>query len=91
MEDLAQALRDSPEIQENIRVYWIRGPNKKWSANSYAYIPANFPNLWMIEVNSSYYGFFSNNQLPDVIKTTDYFEKHIQGAVYLGEGFQKML
>lgn len=88
LEDLAQALHDAPEIQENIRVYWIGGPNKKWSANAYAYIAANFPKLWMIEVNSSYYGFFSNNQQPDVIKTTDYFEKHIQGAGYLGRDFK---
>jgi hypothetical protein len=88
LEDVAQALHDAPEIQENIRVYWIGGPNKKWSANSYAYIAANFPDLWMIEVNSSYYGFFSNNQQPDVIKTTDYFERHIQGAGHLGEDFK---
>jgi hypothetical protein len=88
LEDLAQALHDAPEIQENIRVYWIGGPNKKWSANAYAYIAANFPDLWMIEVNSSYYGFFSNNQQPDVIKTTDYYEKHIQGAGHLGKDFK---
>lgn len=88
LEDVAQALHDAPEIQENIRLYWIGGPNKKWSANSYAYIAANFPDLWMIEVNSSYYGFFSNNQQPDVIKTTDYFERHIQGAGHLGKDFK---
>lgn len=89
LEDLAQALHDAPEIQENIRVYWIGGPNKKWSANSYAYIAANFPNLWMIEVNSSYYGFFSNNQQPDVIQTTDYYDRLIKGAGHLGEDFKR--
>lgn len=88
LEDLAQALHDAPEIQENIRVYWIGGPNKKWSANAYAYIAANFPKLWMIEVNSSYYGFFSNNQQPDVIKTTYYYDRHIKGAGHLGEDFK---
>lgn len=88
LEDLAQALHNDPSIQENIRVYWIGGPNKKWSANAYAYIAANFPDLWMIEVNSSYYGFFSNNQQPDVVKTTDYYEKHIEGAGHLGKDFK---
>lgn len=88
LEDLAQALHDDPSIQENIRVYWIGGPNKKWSANAYAYIATNFPDLWMIEVNSSYYGFFSNNQQPDVIKTTDYYQQHIQGAGHLGKDFK---
>jgi hypothetical protein len=88
LEDLAQALHDAPEIQEKIRVYWIGGPNKKWSANAYAYIAANFPKLWMIEVNSSYYGFFSNNQTPDIIQTTDYYDRHIKGAGHLGEDFK---
>lgn len=89
LEDVTQALHDSPEIKKNIRVYWIGGPNKKWSANSYAYIAENFPDLWMIEVNSSYYGFFSNNQTPDVVKTTDYYQQSIQGPGNLGPDFKK--
>ncbi|MBN7803203.1 DUF1593 domain-containing protein [Algoriphagus aestuariicola] len=88
LEDLAQALHDAPEIQQNIRVYWIGGPNKKWSANAYAHIASNHPDLWMIEVNSSYYGFFSDNQAPDVIQTSNYYEKYIQGAGHLGADFK---
>lgn len=88
LEDLAQALHDAPEIQNNIRIVWIGGPNKKWSANSYAYIAENFPNLWLIENNSSYYGLFSNNNEPDSVKTTDYYDKHIQGAGQLGKDFK---
>lgn len=45
LDDLAQALHDAPDIQNKIRVYWIGGPNKKWSTNSYVYIVENFPNL----------------------------------------------
>ena len=85
--DLAQVLHDAPEIQSKIRVYWIGGPNKKWSANSYAYIAENFPNLWFIEVNSTYYSFFSNNDLPDSIKNTDYYERYIRDAGSLGKDF----
>ena len=88
LEDLAQALHDAPEIQSKIRVYWIGGPNKKWSANSYAYIAENFPNLWFIEVNSSYYGFFSDNHAIDSVKSSDYFGKYIQGAGELGKDFK---
>lgn len=43
LEDVAQALHDAPDISDRIRVYWIGGPNKKWSANAYAYIAENFP------------------------------------------------
>lgn len=88
LEDVAQALHDAPEIRDNIKVYWIGGPNKKWSANSYAYIVENFPDLWFIEVNSSYYGFFSNNQEIDRVKPSEYYEQHIKGAGHLGADFK---
>lgn len=88
LEDIAQALHDAPEIQNKIKIYWIGGPNKKWSANSYAYIVKNFPNLFFIEVNSSYYGFFSHNNEPDTVKTSDYFDTVIQGAGHLGKDFK---
>lgn len=88
LEDLAQALHDAPEIQSNIRVYWIGGPNKKWSANSYAYIAKNFPALWFIEVNSSYYGFFSNKNTLDSIKSSDYYDNYIKAAGHLGKDFK---
>jgi hypothetical protein len=88
LDDLAQALHDAPEIQTKIKVYWIGGPNKKWSANSYAYIVEHFPDLWFIEVNSSYYGFFSNNGMPDSVKTTNYYDKYIKNAGYMGKDFK---
>jgi hypothetical protein len=90
LKDLAQALHDSPEIQSNIRVYWIGGPNKKGSANSnsYAYIAENFPNLWFIENNASYYGFFTDKKSTDTIKTTNYYDKYIQASGALGKDFK---
>lgn len=88
LEDLAQALHDAPNIQQNIRVYWIGGPNKKWSANSYAYIVKNFPQLWLIEVNASYYGLFSKTEFIDSIDNTGYYSTYIQGAGHLGADFK---
>ncbi len=90
LDDLAQALHDAPEIQSRIRVYWIGGPNKKWSANSYAYIAEHFPALWFIEDNSSYYGFFSKN-IPDAVDPSNYYEQHIRGGGYLGADFKNYL
>lgn len=87
LDDLAQALHDAPDIRKKIKVYWIGGPNKKWSTNSYAYIVENFPDLWFIEVNSSYYGFFSNNGMPDSVKTTAYYDQYVRGAGYMGKDF----
>jgi hypothetical protein len=88
LEDLAQALHDAHEIQTKIKVYWIGGPNKKWSANSYAYIVENFPNLWFIESNGSYNGFFSDNGVPDSLKTRNYYDRYIKGAGYLGKDYK---
>ncbi|MEI6948959.1 nucleoside hydrolase-like domain-containing protein [Paraflavisolibacter sp. H34] len=87
LDDLAQALHDQPGIQKNIKVFWIGGPNKKWSANSYAYIAENFPNLWFIESNASYYGFFSNN-VPDSLNNKNYYRNYINEAGYLGKDFK---
>ena len=87
LDDLAQALHDAPEIQTNIKVYWIGGPNKKWSANSYAYIVTNFTGLWFIECNSSYYGFFSEG-IPDSVSIKSYYETYINSAGYLGKDYK---
>lgn len=88
LEDVAQALHDAPEIQKNIKIYWIGGPNKKWSPNSYAYIVANFPKLWFIEDNASYNGFFSNNGVPDSLNSKNYYNNYIKGAGALGKDFK---
>ncbi|MDB4293228.1 DUF1593 domain-containing protein [Maribacter sp.] len=88
LEDLAQALHDAPEIESKMKVYWIGGPNKKWSTNSYAYIAQNFPNLWFIEANAAYRGFFSNSQVPDSLKNENYYDRFILGAGHLGKSFK---
>ena len=56
IEDLAQALHDAPQIKEKIKVYWIGGPNEKWSVNAYSYIAEHHSDLWMIEANATYRG-----------------------------------
>lgn len=89
LDDLAQALHDAPDIKDKIKVYWIGGPNKKWSTNSYAYIAEHFTDLWFIEVNSSYYGFFSDKNTLDSVKSSDYYSKYIRGAGQLGKDFKK--
>ena len=66
IEDLAQALHDAPDILPKLRVYFIGGPNKKWSVDAYHYIEQHHPTLWMIEANSTYRGWFvGGNQAGD--------------------------
>lgn len=87
IEDVAQALHDAPDIQQDIRVYWIGGPNKKWSVNAYAYIAGHFPNLWMIENNASYRGFICDNKKADKYNKM-YYDQCILGAGCLGKDFK---
>ena len=87
LEDLAQALHDAPEIKENIKVYWIGGPNKKWSVNAYVYIAKNHPDLWMIEANATYRGWMIDDGAAEVIKGNQYYKNYIQGRGALGKDF----
>jgi hypothetical protein len=99
LEDLAQALHDEPSIAQKLRVYYIAGPNKKWGLNAYEYIRENFPDLWIIENNSTYRGWFvGGNQDGDFGNQAfvsshalghgalgDYFAKHLGGVIKMGD------
>ncbi|MBR5820477.1 MAG: DUF1593 domain-containing protein [Alistipes sp.] len=86
LEDVAQALHDAPEIAPKLRVHWIAGPNKKWGVNAYMYIVEHFPNLWMIENNTTYRGFIYDSKNSDEWNK-GYFEKYICDAGHLGRDF----
>lgn len=91
LEDLAQALHDDPSIQDKLRVYYIGGPNKKWGLNAYEYIRKNFPDLWIIENNSTYRGWFvGGNQEKDLGNQT-FVEHHIREYGALGKYFSEHL
>jgi hypothetical protein len=88
IEDVAQALHDAPEIEKNIRVYWIGGPNKKWSVNAYAYIAEHHPNLWMIEANATYRGWFMEDEnAPKNMSEGAYYDHFIKGHGAMGANF----
>lgn len=91
LEDLAQALHDDPGIKDKLRVYYIAGPNKKWGLNAYEYIRTHHPDLWMIETNSTYRGWFvGGNQCGDLGNDT-FVAQHVRGHGALGDFFAKLL
>ncbi len=87
LEDIAQALHDAPEIKENIKVYWIGGPNKKWGVNAYSYIAENHPDLWMIEANATYRGWIIDDESPENINAKNFYPNFIKGKGHLGKDF----
>ncbi|MEB2775428.1 DUF1593 domain-containing protein [Algoriphagus sp. D3-2-R+10] len=88
LEDLAQALHDKPEIKDHIKVYWIGGPNKKWSINAYSYIAEYHPDLWIIEANATYRGWFIDEGSPEDISSKNFYPNYIQGGGAMGKNFE---
>ena len=91
LEDVAQALHDAPEIAPKLRVVYIGGPNKKWGANAYAYIYRSFPDLWIIENNSTYRGWFNGGDMSGPYGNGTFVQKHIAGHGALGAFFKDRL
>ncbi|MBK1835497.1 DUF1593 domain-containing protein [Roseibacillus ishigakijimensis] len=86
LEDLAQALHEAPDILPKLRVYWIGGPNKKWSVNAYNAIEQNHPALWFIEANSTYRGWFVGGEGGPWDKR-EFVRQHVAGHGALGQLF----
>ena len=91
IDDVAQALHDAPDILPKLRVYWIGGPNKKWGPDQYQYIVDNHPDLWIIEVNATYRGWFVGGNQRGQWGNTAFVEQHIAGKGALGEFFDTQL
>jgi hypothetical protein len=89
LEDLAQALHDAPEILPKLRVYFIGGPNKKWSVDAYHYIATRHPKLWIIEANETYVGWFVGGNQSGEWSNAGFVSRHIAGHGALGEFFAK--
>ncbi len=91
IEDLAQALHDAPDILAKLRVFWIGGPNKKWSVDAYNYIEQNHPELWIIEANATYRGWFVGGNQDGQWGNKAFVAEHIAGHGSLGDYFNKQL
>jgi len=87
IEDLAQALHDAPDILPKLRVYWIGGPNKKWAPDAYTYVIKNHPDLWIIESNTTYRGWFTGGNQAGQWGNKAFVAQHIAGKGALGDFF----
>jgi hypothetical protein len=91
IDDLAQALHDAPDILPKLRVYFIGGPNKMWSAEAYDYIEQQHPALWMIEANATYRGWFTGGDQTGEWGNTAFVTAHVAGRGTLGAFFATQL
>ena len=91
IEDVAQALHDAPDILPKLRMYWVGGPNKKWGPHQYQYVLTHHPDLWIIEVNSTYRGWFMGGNQSGQWGNTEFVKQHITGKGALGDFFGSKL
>jgi hypothetical protein len=91
IDDLAQALHDAPDILPKLRVYYIGGPNKKWGPGAYHYIVTHHPELWIIESNATYRGWFVGGNQSGDLGNSSFVKKHIKGHGTLGNFFYSKL
>jgi hypothetical protein len=87
LEDVAQALHDAPDILPKLRIFWIGGPNKKWSPDAYQYIATNHPQLWIIESNATYRGWFTGGNQKGEWDNQRFVSEHLKGKGTLGDFF----
>src|SRR5262245_13013515 len=87
IDDLAQALHDDPTIKNKLHVYFIGGPNKKWSTTAYDYIAREHRDLWLIEANSTYAGFFRGGNQAGDLGNREFLSNNIKGCGALGDYF----
>lgn len=87
IDDLAQALHDDPSIKKSLRVHFIGGPNKKWSASAFDYIAREHKDLWIIESNSTYAGFFRGGDQGGSFGNREFVAAHVKGKGALGNYF----
>lgn len=87
IDDLAQALHDDPSIKPKLRVYWIGGPNKKWATTAYDYLAREHRDLWIIEANSTYRGWFTGGDQSGDLGNAAFVTAHVQGRGALGDDF----
>jgi hypothetical protein len=91
IDDLAQALHDAPDILPKLRVYFIGGPNKKWSVDAYQYLVTHHPGLWIIEANATYRGWFVGGNQAGEWGNKAFVATHVAGHGRLGDFFASLL
>ena len=87
VDDLTQAVHDDPSIKSKLRVYFIGGPNKKWSTTAYDYLAREHRDLWIIEANSTYRGWFSGGDQSGDLGNAAFVSAHAKGRGALGGYF----
>ena len=83
--DVAQALHDAPDIAPNIRVHFIASWNRRQDPHSFAYIDRNFPDLFMIQNETTFRGWYQGGEQHEALGNRSFIATHARGHGALGD------
>lgn len=85
--DVAQALHDDPGIKDKIRVHYIASWNRRNDEHSFQYIEENHPDLWIIQNETTFRGWYVGGDQSGDLGNRTYVEQAIAGKGALGTYF----
>ena len=88
--DVAQAVHDDPGIKKRIRVHFIASWNRLQDPHAFAYLDQNHPDLWMIQDESSFRGWFTGGKQDGDLGNRQFVREHIEGKGALGRMFGQL-
>jgi len=83
--DVAQALHDAPSIKNKIRVHFIASWNRRHDENAFAYIEKIFPDLWIIQDETTFRGWYVGGAQTGDLDNTTFINSFIKGRGALGD------
>lgn len=88
--DVAQALHDDPSIKEKIRVYYIASWNRLNDPNSFAYIEKHHPDLWIIQCETTFRGWYVGGYQDGVYNNKAFIDHFIKNSGALGDYYSSL-
>ncbi|MBN2411789.1 DUF1593 domain-containing protein [candidate division KSB1 bacterium] len=85
--DVAQALHDDPSIKNKIRVHFIASWNRRQDENAFAYIEKNYPDLWIIQDETTFRGWYTGGIQNGDLDNSSFINEYLRGHGALGDFF----
>eukprot|EP01084_Bolivina_argentea_P112546 200729_1 len=89
--ELSTALHEKPAIADKIKLYSISAWNTKQDPYARWYIFNNFPNLWWIESNTTFHGWYSGGNQTGIYNNQTFDKDEISKSGNLGAYYSTLI
>lgn len=83
--DVAQALRDAPDIKPKLRVYFISSWNRRSDQAARDYVVQQHPDLWLIEAETTFRGMYVGGRQDGDLGNREFIARHVRSHGALGD------